>query len=147
MWMVCRVASELCICRAAFCGHEKNVRDVVAMLLVEVTALLGEFQGLSGGDVLEIDDGVGHAALGSDDQAFEADGFLAIRIADLRIFGDGEIQLVRDWAGPLDGAGDGATVGDGDDFVAALSGGKGCNHKGEKQQKTTSNQTAHSKNP
>ena len=50
----------------------------------------------AGGDVLEINDGIGDAALGADDQAFEADGFLAFGIADLGIFGNREIQLVRD---------------------------------------------------
>jgi len=113
--------------------HEKNVRNVVAVLLVEVTALLGQVHSLSGGDVLEVDDGIGDAPFRTDDQAFEADVLLALGIADLRVFGDGEIQLARDWARPFDGAGDGATVGNGDDFIVALSGGQGCNHKGESQ--------------
>ena len=64
------------------------------MLLIQMAPLLGQVHGFSGGDVLEIDDSVGHAAFGSDDQALEAGGFLAIRVADLRVLGDGEIQLV-----------------------------------------------------
>lgn len=105
---------------------KKNVRDVTAMLLVEMTPLLGKFHGFPGGDVLKVDDGIGDAALGPDDQAFEADGLLATWIAYLRIFGNGKIKLARLWARPFYAAGDGATVGDGDDFVVVLRGDISC---------------------
>lgn len=105
---------------------KKNVRDVAAMLLVEMTPLLGKFHRLSGGDVLEIDNGIGDAALGPDDQAFQADSFFATRIADLRIFRNGKIKLARLWPGPLYAARDGATVADGDNSVAILRGDISC---------------------
>ena len=135
--------------QSSILGHEKNVRNVAAMFLIEMTALLGQFERFSGGDVLEIDDRVGHAAVGSEDQAIEANRFLTLRIADLRILGDGKVELVWDWSRPFDGAGDGSAVVDGDDAVVALGCGKGCkdNDKGESQQKTSSTQIAHTRKP
>ena len=47
--------------------YQKNVRNVVAMLLVEVTPLLGKLQCFASGNVFQINDGVGNAALGADD--------------------------------------------------------------------------------
>ena len=108
------------------------------MVLIEVPSLLRQVHRLSGGDVLQVDDGVGYAALGTDDQALEADAFLALRIADLRVFGDGKIQLMRDRSRPFNGAGDGATVGDRDHSVAALSTGKSCKRGEAHQQKIAS---------
>src|ERR1700684_3890712 len=99
------------------------------MALVEVTTLLGQVHGFAGVDVLEVNDGVGYAALGADDEPVEADGFASVRGADLGIFGDGEIQLVGRRPGPFDGSGDGSTIGDGDDFIVALRGGEACGHK------------------
>jgi len=58
--------------------------------------------------------------LAEDDQALEADVLLVIGIADLRIFGDGKIELVRQRAGPFHRAGDGSAAGDGDDLVVGL---------------------------
>jgi hypothetical protein len=129
---------QLCIL-----GHEKNVRDVATALLVEVTPLLGQVDSFSGRDVLEVDDGIGHAALGSNDQALEAGGLLSIGLADLRILGDGEIQFVRNRSGPFDGAGNGSAVGDGDDSIAALCGGESRGRKQERQEKRTSNSDPH----
>ncbi len=51
----------------------KNVRNVVAMPLVQMTPLLQQIQGLSAGNV-QIDDGVGHAALGPHNQPFQVTG-------------------------------------------------------------------------
>ncbi len=103
---------------------QQDVRDVAAVLLVEVTALLGQIHGFAGGDVLEIDDGVGHSALRADDEAFEVDGFFGVGIADLRILGDGKLERVGNRARPFDGAGNGAAVGDGDHFVVGLREGR-----------------------
>ena len=135
----------------ALLGHEENVRNVAAVLLVEVTALLGQIDGFAGRDVLEINDGIGDAAFRADDQAFEADVLLAVGIANLGIFSHRKIELMRHWAGPFDGARDGAAVGYRDDFVVTLSRGKIweniCENKGGKQQKTASRQIPHSQNP
>lgn len=114
------------------------------MALVEMTALLGKFQRLAGGDILEVDDGVGNAALGTDDQALEADGFLAVRIADLRIFSNGKFEFVRHGARPFYGPGDGATVGDGNNFIV-LRDGECAGGEKQKQRRTASEYVPHFK--
>jgi hypothetical protein len=89
-----QVASELCISvrhsgareECAGCSGNAGRDDAAAPAS----------RWLSGRDVLEIDDSVGHAAVGSNDQAIEANRFLAVGLADLRILGDGEIQLARE---------------------------------------------------
>ena len=68
------------------------MRDVAAVFLVEMTALFGQVHGFAAGDVLQVDDGVGDAALRSDDEALEVGGFLGLGVADLRIFGDGKFS-------------------------------------------------------
>jgi len=107
----------------AILRDQENVWNVVALFLVEMTALLGQIHGLAAGNVLQIDDGIGDAAFGADDQALQVGGLAGIGIADLRIFGDREVKVVRQRAGPFDGAGDGATVGDLDDLVVLGEGG------------------------
>src|ERR1700689_1297394 len=99
------------------------------MALVEVTALLGKFERFSGRNILEIDDGVGYPALGSDDEALEANGFVAVRGANLGILGDREVQFLGHWSGPFDGAGDGSTVVDGDNFIVLRGGKRGDREK------------------
>ena len=127
--MVCRCGVGALHLQRGVLGHQKNVGNVVTLLLVEVTPLLGQFHGLSGGDVLEIDDGVGYAALGADDQALEANRFLAVGVANLRILGNREIQFAGHRSRPFDGPGDGATVGDGNHPIVTLRGGEGCDRK------------------
>jgi len=100
------------------------VGNVAAMVLIQVAPLLGQFDRLSGGNIFQIDDGVGDAALGSDDEAFEAGSLLAVRIADFRIFGYEKIKRAGGWTRPFDGAGDRSPIGDGNDLIAGLRGGK-----------------------
>jgi hypothetical protein len=73
-------------------GDEENVRNVVTTPLVQVPALLGRCPSLSAGDIFQVNHGVGYAALRTDDQPLEINGFLGIRIADLRILGDRGVQ-------------------------------------------------------
>jgi hypothetical protein len=108
-----------------------------------VTALLGQIHLFSGGDVLEVDDGICYSAFGTDEQAFEAHALFAIRVADLGIFGNSEVQFMRHWPRPFDDTGDAPSVSDGDDFVIALRGGEGRGREKKRQQKTTSNGTPH----
>ena len=46
----------------------------MAALLIEVASLLGKVHSFAAGDVLEIDDGVGDAALRPDDQPLKISG-------------------------------------------------------------------------
>ena len=81
--------------------HEKNVGNVAAMVLIQVAPLLGQFDRFSGGNIFQIDDGAGDAALWTDDEAFEAGSLLAVRIADFRIFGYEKVKRAGCWgAGP-----------------------------------------------
>lgn len=79
-------------------GDEENVRNVMTMPLVPVPALLGRFQSLSAGNIFQVKHRVGYAALPTEDQPLQIDRFPRIRIADLRILGDREVQN----AGALD---------------------------------------------
>jgi hypothetical protein len=121
---------------------EKNVRDVVALFLVQMSALLGQIHGLAAGDVFQIDDGIGHATLGAHDQALQVGGLAGIGIADLRIFGDGEVKVMRQRPSPFDGAGDGAAVRDLDDLIVLGEGG-GCGRETEGQKKNSLKCPAH----
>jgi hypothetical protein len=105
--------------RAIF-RDEKNMRNVAAVLLVEVTALFGQVHGFALADVLKVDDGVGHAALGSDDQALQIGRLFGLRVADLGVFGDGKLESVRNRPRPFHRTRNGAPVVDRDDFVVAL---------------------------
>jgi hypothetical protein len=60
-----------------------------------VPALLGRFQSLSPGNIFQINHGVGYPALRTDDQSLQINRFPGIRIADLRILGDREVQNAR----------------------------------------------------
>src|SRR5579872_1697856 len=91
--------------------------NVVAMVLVQVTALLGQVHRLPGADVFQINDRVGDSILRSNDEALQANFLLAIGIADLRILGDRKLKLARYWARPFHGPRDRSTVGNGNDFV------------------------------
>ncbi len=115
--------------------HQKNVRNVVATALVEVASLLRKFQHFAGRDVFEIYDGIGYPAVRADDEPLKADGFLALRVADLGIFGDRKVQFARDRARPFHGTGNSSTVGDGDDFIVALRDRERCSRKKEKEQR------------
>src|ERR1700689_5133048 len=95
------------------------------MLLVEMAALFGQVHGFALGDVFEVNNGVGDAALRPEDEALQVSGFPGIGIADLRIFGDGKLEGVRNGPCPFNGAGNGAAVSDGDNFVVALGEGRG----------------------
>src|SRR5579859_1674315 len=95
----------------ALLRDQENVRYVAAVLLVEVAALLGQVHSLAARNVFEINDGVGHAALRTDDQTVEIRCLLRIGIADRRVFGDGEIEGAGNWTRPFYGAGDRASVG------------------------------------
>lgn len=111
-------------------GYQQDMRDVAAVPLIEVPALLGQVQGFAAADVFEINDGIGDAALRADDEALEIGHLFRIGVADLRVFGDGHSQGMRKRPGPLDGARDGAAVNYGDDFVGAL---RKSNRRGEKE--------------
>src|SRR5579863_373843 len=109
------------------------------MALIQVASLLGYIDGLSGCDVLEVDDGVGHAALGSDRQAFEVNSFIPIRGADLGVLGDGKVQFFGYRSRPFHCPGDRSTVRDRDDLITALRGGKGSVRQKKQQYRTTCN--------
>ena len=100
--------------------NQENVRNVMAMSLVEMSPLFGQIHGFSGRDILKVDDGIRKAALRPDDQPLEIDGLFGVRIADLRIFSDGKIERVRNGSRPFYGPGNRPTVADGFDPVAAL---------------------------
>jgi hypothetical protein len=109
--------------RAVFRDQE-NVRNVAAVFLVEVAALFGQVHGFALGDVLEVDDGVGDAALRSDDEALQVGRLFGFGVTDLRVFGDGKVERVRNRPRPFHRAGNGTSVGDRDDFVVALCEGR-----------------------
>src|ERR1700691_4585832 len=112
---------ERCILR-----HKKNVRYVVAALLIKMPSLLGQVHGLAGRDILQVDNGVCDAAFGADRPALETDAVLSTGVTDLRRFGNWEIQLARHRASPFNHAGDESSVSARDHSigpVSALSGG------------------------
>jgi len=51
--------------------------------LLQAPALLGRFQSLSAGNIFQVNNGVGYAALRTDDQPLQINRFSGIRIADL----------------------------------------------------------------
>ena len=105
--------------------NQKNVRYVAAVSLVKMAPLLRQVHGFTAGNILEVDDCVGDAALRSNDQPLQVGGLLRFRITNLRIFGDGEIEGMRNWPRPFHRAGNGSAVDDGNDFVIALRKGRG----------------------
>ena len=78
--------------------NEQDVRNVVAMDLIEMPPLRGQVECFSARYTLEIDDGVGHSTLRTDDQALEVNCLPGLRVADLRVFVYREFCLVRDRA-------------------------------------------------
>jgi hypothetical protein len=76
-------------------GNEKNVGNVAAVLLVEMTAGFRQFERFTPRYVLEIYNRIGHPTLATDDETFEVCGFLGIRIADLGILGHWELDVAR----------------------------------------------------
>src|ERR1700683_1441956 len=67
-----------------------------------------------------MNDRIRHSAVGANDQALHVHTFFRVRIADLRILGHGEAQVVRHRAAPLDRPRDGASVADGNYVVIVL---------------------------
>jgi len=67
----------------------------VRVPLLQAPALLGRFQSLSAGNIFQVNNGVGYAAVRTDDQPLQINRFPGIRIADLRILGGREVQNVR----------------------------------------------------
>jgi len=113
----------------------------VAVPLVEMAALVGRAQGLSGREVLEINDGVGDAAVRANDQTLKIGGLLGVGIADLRVFRDRKFDQARNSSRPLYSAGYGASVTDSDDLIG-LSKSKGKQrHAGKDQQHTEKDKT------
>lgn len=90
------------------------------MFLVEVVPLFRQLRSLPAGDVFQVDDGVGHAAVRPNDEPLEILSLSRVRIADLGVLGDREGQRTRSRPGPSDGIGNGAAVGNRNDFVVAL---------------------------
>ena len=88
MCTVCRVASELFICKVPSARNEKNVRLVAASALVEKLPLRGDVHGLAAGNISEENDGVRHPALRANQDAFEIARLVGFRVADLRVFVD-----------------------------------------------------------
>ncbi len=75
--------------------NQKNVRYVMATFLVEMTPLFRQIHRFAAGDVLQVNDRIGDAALGPDDQALQVRRLSGVRIADLRIFVDWEGKCAR----------------------------------------------------
>src|ERR1700687_847831 len=118
--------------------NQQDVRNVAAAALVEMAELFGSAQRFPGRDVLEINDGVGDAALRADDQALKVGGFLGVGIADLRVFRDRKSGQVGNRARPLYSTVYGSPVADADDFIG-LGGSKGKQRHAGKDQQPTEN--------
>jgi len=104
----------------AFRRNQQDVRFVAATLLVEEAARERKIHGFSGGDVLQVDDGVRHASVGGNHQTLEIAMLLAKGIADLRIFINVGNKEVGQCALPLHGTFDRSPVFDRDNSIGSL---------------------------
>ena len=115
--------------------NQKDMRDVAAELLVEVAALLGKVHGFATGNVLQIDNGIGHSTLSPYDQPLQVGRLFRFWIANLQILGDREINRPWNRTRPFDRSGNRSAIGDTNDFIIALRKGKGsaandeCDHR------------------
>ena len=102
-------------------GHEQNVRNITAVLLVEMATLFRQVHRLTFGDVLQIHHGICDTTLGADNQPLEIRSFPGCRVTDLLVLGNRKLQSTRDGARPFHRSGDGGSILDRDDLIVALS--------------------------
>ena len=98
-------------------GDEQNVRLVSAVFLIEKAPCRRETKLFTGGYLLDVHDGVSDTALRPDDQSLQVAGLFRVRIANLRVFGDGVASEMGLWASPFSGPTDGAALGHRDDVI------------------------------
>jgi hypothetical protein len=96
-------------------------------------ALLRSLQSFAAGNVFQVHNGIGYAALRTDDQPLQINRFPGIGIADLGILGDRKVQNVGRWACPFHAAGNSSAICDGDNFVITLGSRQGYRGKNEHQ--------------
>ena len=118
--MVCRRGIGAHHVESSVLGHEQNVRNIAAVLLVEMATLFRQVHGLAGGDVLQIHHRICHPALGADNQPSRGPRFCGKQGHKSAVFGDRKLQSTRDGAGPLHCSGDGGSIVDRNDLIVAL---------------------------
>src|ERR1700736_4018398 len=96
------------------------MRFVSAPPLVERPSGLGKYHGLSAGDVLQENYGVGQSSFGSHDQPLQVDGLASLRITYLGVLADGYSQSRWNCAGPFHSSGNSSRVVYGDNLVSGL---------------------------
>ena len=102
--------------------NEHDVRNVAAILLIQMLACFRKVHGLPFGDVLQKHDGIRDTTIGADFESLEVANLVRFGIANARVLSNGKFWSFGDGTGPFNRSGDGSSVVDLDHGVVGLRG-------------------------
>jgi len=130
MCTVCRNGIAALRLEVAALRNEHDVRNVAAILLIEMLAGFRKVHGLPFGDVLQKHDGIRDTTIGADFEPLEVAHLVRFGIANAGVLGDGKFWSLGGGTGPFNRSGDGSAVVDLDYGVVGLRG-SACGDKDE----------------